>query len=144
VGKDVQAKWYKKNGENWTEVTNPNYQVYDYLNVDSDTEGVQVYALKVPAASTGLGTDLLIAQFEIDFVNINSCGPRTTPIITDHEMELHFQLIKKIDFNYKADAVEYENGYKQLNAHLPWDESSYGYYYPKNGNPNLGETSPNR
>ena len=145
VGKDVQAKWYKKNGENWTEVTNPNYQVYDYLNVDSDTEGVQVYALKVPAASTGLGTDLLIAQFEIDFVNINSCGPRTTPIITDHEMELHFQLIKKIDFNYKADAVEYENGYKQLNAHLPWDESSYGYYYPKTtSNANLGETSPNR
>ena len=144
VGKDVQAKWYKKNGENWTEVTNPNYQVYDYLNVDSDTEGVQVYALKVPAASTGLGTDLLIAQFEIDFVNINSCGPRTTPIITDHEMELHFQLIKKIDFNYKANAVEYENGYKQLNAHLPWDESSYGYYYPKEGNANLGETSPNR
>ena len=144
VGKDVQAKWYKKNGENWTEVTNPNYQVYDYLNVDSDTEGVQVYALKVPAANTGIGTDLLIAQFEIDFVNINSCGPRTTPIITDHEMELHFQLIKKIDFNYKANAVEYENGYKQLNAHLPWDESSYGYYYPKNGNANLGETSPNR
>ena len=144
VGKDVQAKWYKKNGENWTEVTNPNYQVYDYLNVDSDTEGVQVYALKVPAASTGLGTDLLIAQFEIDFVNINSCGPRTTPIITDHEMELHFQLIKKIDFNYNADAVIYENGYKQLNAHLPWDESSYGYYYPKKDNANLGETSPNR
>ena len=144
VGKDVQAKWYKKNGENWTEVTNPNYQVYDYLNVDSDTKGVQVYALKVPAASTGLGTDLLIAQFEINFVDINSCGPRTTPIITDHEMELHFQLIKKIDFNYKADAVVYENGYKQLNAHLPWDESSYGYYYPKNGNANLGETSPNR
>ena len=144
VGKDAQAKWYKKNGENWTEVTNPNYQVYDYLNVDSDTKGVQVYALKVPAASTGLGTDLLIAQFEINFVDINSCGPRTTPIITDHEMELHFQLIKKIDFNYKANAVEYENGYKQLNAHLPWDESSYGYYYPRNGNANLGETSPNR
>ena len=145
VGKDVQAKWYKKNGENWTEVTNPNYQVYDYLNVDSDTEGVQVYALKVPAASTGLGTDLLIAQFEIDFVNINSCGPRTTPIITDHEMELHFQLIKKIDFNYNADAVIYENGYKQLNAHLPWNESSYAYYYPKTtGHANLGETSPNR
>ena len=144
VGKDVQAKWYKKNGENWTEVTNPNYQVYDYLNVDSDTEGVQVYALKVPKASTGLEKDLLIAQFEIDFVNINSCGPRTTPIITDHEMELHFQLIKKIDFNYKGDAVVYENGYKQLNAHLPWDQSSYAYYYPKTGNDNLGQTSPNR
>lgn len=144
VGKDAQAKWYKKNGDSWEEVTNPNYQVYDYLNVDSDTEGVQVYALKVPAASTGLGTDLLIAQFEIDFVDINSCGPRTTPIITDHEMELHFQLIKKIDFNYKANAVEYENGYKQLNAHLPWDESSYAYYYPKTNNENLGQTSPNR
>lgn len=144
VGKDVQAKWYKKNGENWTEVTNPNYQVYDYLNVDSDTEGVQVYALKVPAASTGLGTDLLIAQFEIDFVNINSCGPRTTPIITDHEMELHFQLIKKIDFNYPGNGVTYDGTLKQLDAHLPWDESSYGYYYPKTGNENLGQTSPNR
>ena len=144
IGKDVQAKWYKKNGNNWEEVTNPNYQVYDYLNVDSDTEGVQIYALKVPKESTGLTIDLLIAQFEIDFVNINNCGPRTTPIITDHEMELHFQLIKKIDFNYKGDAVVYENGYKQLNAHLPWDESSYGYYYPKKDNANLGETSPNR
>ncbi len=144
IGKDVQAKWYKKNGNNWVEVTNPNYQVYDYLNVDSDTEGVQVYALRVPAGSTGIGKDLLIAQFEINFVDINSCGPRTTPIITDHEMELHFQLIKKIDFNYEAKAVEYENGYKQLNAHLPWDESSYGYYYPKKDNANLGKTSPNR
>lgn len=144
IGKDAQAKWYKKNGNTWEEVTNPNYQVYDYLNVDSDTEGVQVYALKVPKESTGLPKDLLIAQFEIDFVNINNCGPRTTPIITDHEMELHFQLIKKIDFNYKADAVVYENGYKQLNAHLPWDESSYGYYYPKTSNENLGQTSPNR
>lgn len=144
VGKDAQAKWYKKNGDSWEEVDNPNYQVYDYLNVDSDTEGVQVYALKVPKASTDLEKDLLIAQFEINFVDINSCGPRTTPIITDHEMELHFQLIKKIDFNYKADAVEYENGYQQLNAHLPWDESSYGYYYPREGNANLGTTSPNR
>lgn len=144
VGKDAQAKWYKKNGEDWTEVTNPNYQVYDYLNVDSDTKGVQVYALKVPAASTGLGTDLLIAQFEINFVDINSCGPRTTPIITDHEMELHFQLIKKIDFNYPGNEVTYDGTLKQLDAHLPWDESSYGYYYPKNGNDNLGQTSPNR
>ena len=144
VGKDAQAKWYKKNGENWEEVTNPNYQVYDYLNVDSDTEGVQVYALKVPAASTGLGTDLLIAQFEINFVDINSCGPRTTPIITDHEMELHFQLIKKIDFNYPGNAVTYDGTLKQLDAHLPWDESSYAYYYPKTGNENLGQTSPNR
>ena len=144
IGKDAQAKWYKKNGDSWEEVTNPNYQVYDYLNVDSDIEGVQVYALKVPAASTGLGTDLLIAQFEIDFVNINSCGPRTTPIITDHEMELHFQLIKKIDFNYPGNEVTYDGTLKQLDAHLPWDESSYGYYYPKKDNPNLGETSPNR
>ena len=144
VGKDVQAKWYKKNGETWTEVTNPNYQVYDYLNVDSDTKGVQVYALKVPAASTGLGKDLLIAQFEINFVDINSCGPRTTPIITDHEMELHFQLIKKIDFNYPGNEVTYDGTLKQLDAHLPWDESSYGFYYPKKDNANLGETSPNR
>ena len=144
IGKDAQAKWYKKNGDNWEEVTNPNYQVYDYLNVDSDTKGVQVYALKVPAASTGIGTDLLIAQFEINFVDINSCGPRTTPIITDHEMELHFQLIKKIDFNYPGNGVTYDGTLKQLDAHLPWDESSYAYYYPKTGNENLGQTSPNR
>ena len=152
IGKDVQAKWFivDKDG-NETEVKNPEYQVYDYLNIDSDKAETVVYVLKVPANDTGnsddtrLKYDLLIARFEVKFVNINECGPRKDAIISDHEINEHFISLKKIDFSFGNDAPGTDN-VKQLDYHLPWDQSTYGYYYPntyqKNGT-YIGATNSN-
>ena len=137
IGKDVQAKWFIVNKDGTeTQITNPEYQVYDYLNIDSDKAETVVYVLKVPAYDTGnsadtrLEKDLLIARFEVKFVNINECGPRKDAIISDHEINEHFIPLKKIDFSFGNDAPGTDN-VKQLDYHLPWDQSTYGYYYPK-------------
>jgi hypothetical protein len=120
-----------------------------------------VYLLKVLADDTGnsedtrLEKDLLIARFEVIFVNINECGPRKDAIISDHDIKEHFISLKKIDFNFKNDKGEItatqftiNNQFKQLDYHLPWDQSTYGYFYPrnekyhKNGN-YIGQTNNN-
>ena len=137
VGKDVQAEWWytDKNGTR-SKVTNPNYQVKDFLNIDSDFEGDVVYELIVPKTSTGLKYDLRIARFEITFVLKGACGPSQSTIMTTHEMNEHYQLLEHIDFCFRDNngnlpATEYTlNGYKQLDYHLPWEQSTYGYYYP--------------
>ena len=160
VGKDAQAEWYMStDGVNWSKINNPEYQVYDYLNIDSDVATTVMYALKVPKANTGkdantqLSNDLLIAKFEVKFVNINECGPRKDAIITDHDINEHFIPLKKIDFNFKDDKGNFTadqitiGDFKQLDYHLPWDQSTYGYFYPKNKyNKNgnyIGETNNN-
>lgn len=152
VGVDAQAKWYKvdENGQTESEVSNPEYQVYDYLNIDSDIAGKATYVLKVPKEATGndsdtrLGYDLLIAKFTITFVNINDCGPRKDAIISDHEINQHFIPLKSIDFSFGQEAPG-TSSVTQLDYHLPWDQSTYGYYYPKGGKYTaLGETSSNR
>lgn len=152
IGKDVQAKWYK-NGTEFNEIT---YSVYDYLTVDSDTETTDTYELKVPAESLGsygLNYDLLIAKFEVEYVDRLASGPSAATIITDHDIESHYVPLKKIDFNLEERETTFTfdatNNCKQRDYHLPWDESTYGYYYPKDNSidskyPNLGETSPNR
>lgn len=164
IGKDVQAKWFIVNKDGTeTQITNPEYQVYDYLNIDSDKAETVVYVLKVPAYDTGnsadtrLEKDLLIARFEVIFVNINECGPRKDAIISDHDITEHFISLKKIDFNFKddkgnftADQITIGNGdFKQLDYHLPWDQSTYGYFYPRNDKYNnkngnyIGQTNNN-
>ena len=152
IGKDVQAKWFivDKDGKE-TLINNPEYQVYDYLNIDSDKEETVVYVLKVPKTDTGnnadtqLEYDLLIARFEVKFVNINECGPRQNAIITDHEIEEHFISLKKIDFSFNHSAPNTPN-VTQLDYHLPWDQSTYGYFYPKTYTENstyIGATNSN-
>lgn len=154
IGKDVQAKWFilDKDGKE-TQINNPEHQVYDYLNIDSDKAETVVYVLKVPKNDTGkdsdtrLEHDLLIAKFEVKFVNINECGPRTNAIITDHDINEHFIPLKKIDFNFGHSAPGTSN-VTQLDYHLPWDQSTYGYFYPKtqkysNGTTYIGATNSN-
>ena len=152
IGKDVQAKWFIVNKDGTeTPINNPEYQVYDYLNIDSDKAETVVYVLKVPKNDTGnsadtrLEYDLLIARFEVKFVNINECGPRTNAIITDHEINEHFIPLKKIDFNFGYSAPN-TDAVTQLDHHLPWDQSTYGYFYPKtytNNGTYIGATNSN-
>ena len=157
VGVDAHAEWWKvetKDGTTTrTKVGNPNYQVKDFLDIDSDFQGDVVYELIVPQSQTGLEYDLRIARFEITFVLKGACGPSQSTIMTTHEMEEHYQLLEHIDFCFKDKFPEQtsfvipntNNECKQLDYHLPWNQSTYGYYYPKADKyPNLGNTSSNR
>ena len=154
IGKDVQAKWYRIENKHEVAIDNPTYAAYDYLQVDSDIEKTDTIILKVPSTDLekyGLQRDLLLARFIIKYVNKNSAGPVASTIITDHEIDDHFIRLETIDFNFKEanpSVVEVENNGKtirQLDYHLPWEQSSYGYYYPKSDEYNkLGELSPNR
>ena len=157
IGKDVQAKWYRIENEEEVLIDNPTYAAYDYLQVDSDIEKTDTIILKVPStdlSTFGLQRDLLLARFIIEYVNKNAAGPVASTIITDHEIDDHFIRLETIDFNFKdkngngPNVVEVTNNGKtirQLDYHLPWEQSSYGYYYPKSDEYNkLGELSPNR
>ena len=154
IGKDVQAKWYRVENKQDVQITNPTYAAYDYLQVDSDIEKTDTIILKVPSddlGKYGLRRDLLLARFIIKYVNKNSAGPVASTIITDHEIDDHFIRLETIDFNFEEanpSVVEVVNNGKtirQLDYHLPWEQSSYGYYYPKsNDYSQLGELSPNR
>ena len=154
IGKDVQAKWYRIENKQEVAINNPTYAAYDYLQVDSDIEKTDTIILKVPStdlSTFGLQRDLLLARFIIKYVNKNSAGPVVSTIITDHEIDDHFIRLETIDFNFKEanpSVVEVVNNGKtirQLDYHLPWEQSSYGYYYPKsNDYSKLGELSPNR
>ena len=157
IGKDVQAKWYRVENKQEVQITNPTYAAYDYLQVDSDIEKTDTIILKVPStdlSTFGLQRDLLLARFIIKYVNKNSAGPVASTIITDHEIDDHFIRLETIDFNFKdkngngPNVVEVTNNGKtirQLDYHLPWEQSSYGYYYPKSDDySKLGELSPNR
>ena len=156
IGKDVQAKWYRIENKHEVAIDNPTYAAYDYLQVDSDIEKTDTIILKVPSSDLnndkyGLKRDLLLARFIIKYVNKNSAGPVASTIITDHEIDDHFIRLETIDFNFKeanpsvVDVVNNGKTIRQLDYHLPWEQSSYGYYYPKsNDYSKLGELSPNR
>ena len=155
IGKDVQAKWYRveENGQE-VQITNPTYAAYDYLQVDSDKEKTETFILKVPEedlGTFGLERDLLLARFIIKYVNKNAAGPVASTIISDHEIDDHFIRLKTIDFNFKeaspaiVSVTNNNKTIKQLDYHLPWEQSTYGYYYPKSDAYSaLGSQTPNR
>ena len=154
IGKDVQAKWYRVENKQEVQITNPTYAAYDYLQVDSDEEKTDTIILKVPSddlGSFGLGRDLLLARFIIKYVNKNAAGPVASTIISDHEIDDHFIRLKTIDFNFKeanpaiVSVTNNNKTIKQLDYHLPWEQSTYGYYYPKSNEYSaLGSQTPNR
>lgn len=154
IGKDVQAKWYRVENKQEVQITNPTYAAYDYLQVDSDEEKTDTIILKVPSddlRSFGLGRDLLLARFIIKYVNKNAAGPVASTIISDHEIDDHFIRLKTIDFNFKeanpaiVSVTNNNKTIKQLDYHLPWEQSTYGYYYPKSDEYSaLGSQTPNR
>ena len=154
VGKDAKVQWRKIVDGVTTIIDKPDYQIKDYLYIGSAAPGTVVYELVVPQQSeTGKGNaqllhELKIARFEVVYKSLEEqCGPSAQTLITEQRMTTDYKLLKKIDFNYTGNVYMYDktNGCNQLDCHLPWDQSTYGYYYPKGENfASLGETSPNR
>ena len=125
-----QAVWYKDGAQtSMSYLTNS-----DYVKVSSDTESTVTYDLRLPTSVTGLDNDLLLVRFVVDYVNINTYGPSTTPLITDEEIKKNYISLIEENFNYgKPDADNANPQY--FNRHLPWEEASYGYVYPEGSSP---------
>ena len=129
VGDGVNAKWRYRQGTtgNFTELTNPTYPSFDYLQVSGAAGTTYTYQLYVPGVHGG--KDLLIAQFIVDFVS--NCGPTTstTPLMSKARIDDEFEVLEYNDFSFGASAPGTTTT-TYLQQHLPWGESTYGYVYP--------------
>lgn len=132
VGDGVTAKWRYRQGTtgNFTELTNPTYPSFDYLQVSGAAGTTYTYQLYVPGVHGG--KDLLIAQFVVDFLDKNTCGPLTSdkPIVSKATIEAEFEVLEYNDFSFGAPAPG-TSSTTYLDKHLPWGESTYGFVYPR-------------
>ena len=118
------AKWY----EGARDITPVSYTTKDYVIVNSDNVGTVEYYLKATGVLPG-NRDLLIAKFIVNYVDINTHGPLPREIISRQTMTEEYVLLEEINFNDGATSSTINT---QLYQHLPWGESTYGYYYPNN------------
>ena len=119
-------KWYvsdERGRREYTQKENNNNPIYiaamDYLIVRSDKytyDAPKVYTLELPANTVGNATPLLIAKFEVEFVDIERQGPTNKTIITQQRINAQYKKLTEINFD-------------NLESHLGWDEASYGYVY---------------
>lgn len=92
----------------------------DYLIVRSDnyTMGEQQVKHRYRLTAKPANSDsLLIAEFEVEFVDVEKCGPTTQTIITQARIENEYEVLSSINFDDNND------------THLPWGQISYGYVY---------------
>ena len=114
-------KWYVSNadGSNREEYT-PQYSAeMDYLIVRSEEytyDAPKVYTLEMPAGVANNEQTLLIARFEVEFVDIERQGPTSKTIITQQRINTQYKNLAEINFN-------------NTTSHLPWEQASYGYVY---------------
>ena len=132
LGVDATGAWYK----NGTRMSNPIY-TNQYLKVSSTTLGTDTYELRIPAAQNQTGQDLIVARFEVEFVAPATYGPSTTALVTDDYINNYYLMLKKQDFNFGAKPGTTDVTF--YSTHLPWEESTYGFFYP-----NSASQAPNR
>ena len=121
----VVWKEYNKNADG-TLIENTNFRAtysaeMDYLIVRSDVyPATKVYTLEFPKSSGWMDgsytTDLLIARFEVEFVDIEKQGPTNKTIITQQRINTQYKNLAEIHFD-------------NTTSHLPWEQASYGYVY---------------
>ena len=129
VTADVTAKWYKVNGATLTEVQNPTYPTFDYLQIAGQAANTEAEYQLIVSGVHG-GKDLKIARFVVKFVDINTHGP-VNSIMTQADIAARYQILEYNDFSFGAAAPGTGN-MTHLYKHLPWEESTYGYFYPTN------------
>ena len=130
VTKGVTAQWYKMDAKgDRTPVENPTYPTFDYLQISGQNAETQAeYQLIVEGVHGG--KDLRIARFVVKFVDVDTHGP-VNSIMTQTEIADKYQILEFNDFSFGASAPGTGN-MTHLYQHLPWGESTYGYFYPTN------------
>ena len=114
-------KWYVSDadGSNRQEYRPQYIAAMDYLIVRSEVytyDEPKIYTLELPAGAANNTDTLLIAKFEVEYVDIERQGPTNKTIITQQRINNQYEKLSEINFN-------------ELNTHLGWDEASYGYVY---------------
>ena len=114
-------KWYvsDKDGQNKTEYRAQYIAAMDYLIVRSEVytyDDPKVYTLELPANTVGNAKPLLIARFEVEYVDIERQGPTNKTIITLQRINNQYKKLAEINFD-------------NTTSHLPWEQISYGYVY---------------
>ena len=129
VTADVTAKWYKVNGATLAEVQNPTYPTFDYLQIAGQAANTEAEYQLIVSGVHG-GKDLKIARFVVKFVDIDTHGP-VNSIMSQADIAAKYQILEYNDFSFGASAPGTGN-MTHLYRHLPWGESTYGYFYPTN------------
>ncbi len=125
----LKGKWYKTENGTTTEITSPDYvDNSNYLRVSSSTPKRVTYELKIPAALTQIGKDILLARFIVEFIDKNQVGPSTTELISDAVIKTDYISLAKQDFNFNLKPQDGDSIY-YLDNHMPWEQASYGYAY---------------
>ena len=116
-----KLKWYvsDKDGQNKTEYRAQYIAAMDYLIVRSEVytyDEPKIYTLELPANTVGNAKPLLIARFEVEYVDIERQGPTNKTIITLQRINNQYKKLAEINFDNSTN-------------HLPWEQISYGYVY---------------
>lgn len=127
------CQWYK----NGTLINTPAYGTKDYLQVAAVTTAgtTATYQLRLPQSVSGLSYDLLIAEFQVSYVDNATHGPVNTKttgneIISYDNIASHYQILAFNDFSYGAAAPGTSSANKHSGKRLPWSDATYGFYYP--------------
>ena len=123
------AKWYKVNGATLEEVEEPTYPTFDYLQIAGQAANTEVEYQLIVSGVHG-GKDLKIARFVVKFVDVDTHGP-VNSIMSQADIAAKYQILEYNDFSFGASAPGTGN-MTHLYKHLPWEESTYGYFYPTN------------
>ena len=154
-GWDAECKWYTYNPSTGT-YTECGYTVTegnDFLEVSAKNSiisgtGVDtvIYCLRARsiisthAGTVGdpdpedpvLGSNMFnICRYVIIYHNPNQYGPKLensgAAIITNDEIEQHFEVLERLNFDYNKPGTDYT-----VYPHpLPWADASYGFAYPR-------------
>ena len=127
------CQWYK----NGTLINTPAYGTKDYLQVAAVTTAgtTATYQLRLPQSVSGLSYDLLIAEFQVSYVDNATHGPVNTKttgneIISYDNIASHYQILAFNDFSYGAAAPGTASANQHSGKRLPWSDATYGFYYP--------------
>ncbi|MEE0921954.1 MAG: BACON domain-containing carbohydrate-binding protein, partial [Paludibacteraceae bacterium] len=127
------CQWYK----NGTLINTPAYGTKDYLQVAAVTtaETTATYQLRLPKSVSGLDYELLIAEFQVSYVDNATHGPVNTKttgneIISYDNIASHYQILAFNDFSYGAAALGTSSANQHSGKRLPWSDATYGFYYP--------------
>ncbi len=117
---------WKKDG---VKIDSPTYSSNtDNLIVSSRSAGDVVYTLEINAGGTRC-----IAKFTVHYMAPTEVGPSAIALLTDKEIEDHYQVLETIDFDY-VDNKPADAANQISRHHLNWEDATFGFAYR---NPNI-------
>ena len=149
-GWDAECKWYTYNpSTGYTECTHPITEGNDFLSVPKKTSlpagkevDTVIYCLRArsiispvsapdPADPVPGSNMFNICRYVVIYHRTDQYGPKKegdngAAIITNDEIEQHFEVLERLNFDYNKPGTDYT-----VYPHpLPWADASYGFAYP--------------